>query len=223
MVHDLTVRIQPRNKRKEYWESGRVNCQNVVQPGNKFVFGADYDIMSAKPPKMLAIVAGEYSLSDLPKPRYLLAKQGMVSFLKAESLQHHVKHMDRLIKASLLRETKDRDVVQAVQFMKNLTFEVACCVLFGVEDKASQRQGGDETLTWVEVNKMKYTWSVAQALMRVILHYLATLGQQQQTPVLQVMIYRKDDSLHVMETLHQYLSLSNFARCIDFCWSFLMW
>ncbi|KAF5208225.1 Cytochrome p450 [Thalictrum thalictroides] len=266
------------------------------QPGNKFVFGADYDIMSAKPPKTLAIVAGEYSLSDLPKPRYLLVKQGMVSFLKAESLQHHVKHMDRLIKASLLRETKDRDVVQAVQFMKNLTFEVACCVLFGVDDEViikglmsdfavafkafwsipinlpgtnytrglaarkrivekilpiiqkkkeelangtlsprndviacflsiggenvvplsdleiidnfiflmiashdtaanlssmmiwklardkqiynkireehlsilAQRQGGDETLTWVEVNKMKYTWSVAQELMRVI-------------------------------------------------------
>jgi len=49
-----------------------------------------------------------------------------VTFLKPESLQNYIKEMDSLAKTLILRETKEKDTIKAVFFMKKLTFTMAC-------------------------------------------------------------------------------------------------
>ncbi|KAF5184005.1 Cytochrome p450 [Thalictrum thalictroides] len=105
------------------------------QTGNKFVLSSDYDVLAAKQPKSISAIAGKYQLFELSKTRYMLVKQAMVSFLKPESLQHHIKDMDSLIFSRLVSETKNKDIVKAVDLMKKITFEVSCTVLFGIYDE----------------------------------------------------------------------------------------
>lgn len=67
--------------------------------------------------------------------RYRLVKGAMVSLLKPESLQNYIKQMDELIKTMLLRETENKDTINAVVTMKKLTFNMASSILFGIKDE----------------------------------------------------------------------------------------
>lgn len=68
-----------------------------------------------------------------------MIKRAMLSFLKPESLQNYVKRMDDLVSASLLTEIKEKDsTIKTVSFMKKLTFNVACDILFGIHDEATK-------------------------------------------------------------------------------------
>lgn len=60
----------------------------------------------------------------------------MSSFMKPESLQNNIKKMDGLVTDLLLNATKEQETVllQTVTFMKRLTFDIACNVLFGIQD-----------------------------------------------------------------------------------------
>lgn len=55
-----------------------------------------------------------------------------MSFLKPESLQDYVGHMDALVKHQMLTETEGKDTILAVPLMKKLTFNVTCSLLFGL-------------------------------------------------------------------------------------------
>lgn len=67
-----------------------------------------------------------------------------MTFLKPESLQHSVKKMDEIIKEHFNREVANSNgeggeaIVKAVVFMKKLTFNVACDILFGVPDELTK-------------------------------------------------------------------------------------
>ncbi|CAK9139866.1 unnamed protein product [Ilex paraguariensis] len=63
----------------------------------------------------------------------------MLSFLKAESLQNYVKQMDDLVNNLLLRETKDKDTLATVIFMKKLTITFSCTILFGIHDELTTK------------------------------------------------------------------------------------
>ncbi|KAI6674669.1 hypothetical protein NL676_002575 [Syzygium grande] len=62
----------------------------------------------------------------------------MVSFLKPDSLQSYVKRMDDIVRNLILEETRQRDTIKAVIFMKKLTFNVTCDILFGIEDELTK-------------------------------------------------------------------------------------
>ncbi|PIA38461.1 hypothetical protein AQUCO_02800283v1, partial [Aquilegia coerulea] len=105
------------------------------QAGNKFVFGSDYDILATKQPKTISAIGGKLQLSNLSKNRYLLIKAAMVSFLKPETLQHRVKDIDDVVMTNLLRETKGKETIKAVDLMKLITFDISCTILFGIFDE----------------------------------------------------------------------------------------
>ncbi|KAK1320040.1 hypothetical protein QJS10_CPA03g00937 [Acorus calamus] len=73
--------------------------------------------------------------SKLPKKGYKLVKGAMLSFLKAESLQHYIGQMDDVVRTQLLSQIKDGDTIKAVTLMKKLTFNVTCSLLFGLYDE----------------------------------------------------------------------------------------
>ncbi|XP_057483077.1 taxadiene 5-alpha hydroxylase-like [Actinidia eriantha] len=111
----------------------------VGQAGNKFILGADGDVLAAKQPKTLSAIGGKHNIFELTGSRYKLIKGAMVSFLKPESLQNYVKQMDDLVTTLLLRETKERNnTISTVAFMKKLTFNIACNILFGIHNESTK-------------------------------------------------------------------------------------
>ncbi|KAF8397113.1 hypothetical protein HHK36_016020 [Tetracentron sinense] len=107
----------------------------IGQAGNKFVFGSDDNVLTGKQPKSFTAIAGKHQIFALTGARYKLIKGAMVSFLRPESLQNYISHMDDLVKTELLKETKEKETIMAVTFMKKLTFNIACSILFGIHDE----------------------------------------------------------------------------------------
>lgn len=58
----------------------------------------------------------------------------MTKFLKPEFLQNYVKKMDELVNKVLLREFKENETIGVVRFMKRLSFDMACNILFDIKD-----------------------------------------------------------------------------------------
>ncbi|KAF8397112.1 hypothetical protein HHK36_016019 [Tetracentron sinense] len=109
------------------------------QAGNKFVFGSDDDVLTGKQPRSITAIAGKHQIFELTGARYKLVKGAMVSFLKPESLQNYISHMDDLVKTQLLIKIKEKEtIIMAVTFMKKLTFHVACTILFGIHDEPTK-------------------------------------------------------------------------------------
>ncbi|KAI4297883.1 hypothetical protein L6164_037742 [Bauhinia variegata] len=107
----------------------------VSQAGNKFILGAPEDVFDNKKPMTLQRMLGKQSMMEFTGPRYRLVKGAMVSFLKPECLQKYIEEMDELVKELLLRETKEKETIGAVVFMKKLTSDMACNILFGIKDE----------------------------------------------------------------------------------------
>ncbi|KAF6161688.1 hypothetical protein GIB67_029132 [Kingdonia uniflora] len=158
-------------------------------------------------------IVGDCTLTGLSKPRYKLVKGAMMSFLKPESLRSYVSHLDEIVHAHIVSEIKEKESINAVDFMKKLTFDVTFTILFGIDGKSPKeamfhdfdqifkavwfvplnfpvschyaksiisfileqmeiflrkRRNGEEKLTWTDLQSMKYTWRVAQELMKII-------------------------------------------------------
>ncbi|OWM77473.1 hypothetical protein CDL15_Pgr016870 [Punica granatum] len=121
------------------------------QAGNKFIFTAREDVLVPQQPLTLRTIAGKQNISELSGsrrvifiPLYRLVKGAMMNFLKPESLQHSVKRMDEIIKNLFVREVAKAGeggdtIVKAVVFMKKLTFNVACDILFGIKDESTEQ------------------------------------------------------------------------------------
>ncbi|KAK7305534.1 hypothetical protein VNO77_43440 [Canavalia gladiata] len=107
----------------------------IGQAGNKFILASSDDVLSAKKPLTLLKIFGRQSLVELTGPRHRLVKGEMMKFLKPECLQNYVKKMDELVNASLLREFKDNETIEVVVFMKKLSYDMACNILFDIQDE----------------------------------------------------------------------------------------
>lgn len=59
----------------------------------------------------------------------------MLKFLKPECLQNYVKKMDEFVNATLLRELRENETTGVVAFMKKLSYDIACNVLFDIKDE----------------------------------------------------------------------------------------
>ncbi|PRQ34807.1 putative taxane 10-beta-hydroxylase [Rosa chinensis] len=114
----------------------------IGQEGNKFILGAEDDVLAAKQPPTLLAIGGKQSIFELTGSWYRLVKGAMVSFLKPESLQNYINQMDKLIKTMLLKETENKDTIKAVVTMKKLTFNIASSILFGIKDENTGGGGG---------------------------------------------------------------------------------
>ncbi|KAI6674673.1 hypothetical protein NL676_002579 [Syzygium grande] len=112
----------------------------VGQAGNKFILTTNDDVLAAKQPPAIQAVGGKNNLFELTGSRYKLIKGAMISFLKPESLQNYVKRMDDIVRNLTLEETRERDTIKAFVFMKRLTFNAACDILFGIQDEFTKEK-----------------------------------------------------------------------------------
>lgn len=58
-----------------------------------------------------------------------------MKFLKPECLQNYVKKMDELVNTALLKEFTEKETIGAVIFMKRLSYDMACNILFDIKDE----------------------------------------------------------------------------------------
>ncbi|XP_030451656.2 taxane 13-alpha-hydroxylase-like [Syzygium oleosum] len=112
----------------------------VGQAGNKFILTTNDDVLAAKQPPAIQAVGGKNNLFELTGSRYKLIKGAMISFLKPESLQKYVKRMDDIVRNLTLEETRETDTIKAFVFMKKLTFNAACDILFGIQDEFTKEK-----------------------------------------------------------------------------------
>ncbi|XP_047329855.1 taxadiene 5-alpha hydroxylase-like [Impatiens glandulifera] len=107
--------------------------------GNKFVLGSDESILVGNPPKTVVTMIGKFNLFGLSGSRYRLVKSAMLSFLKLENVQNYVGRMDDRVTSLLLNETKDTNTFKIVHFMKKLTFDLSCTILFDLHDEPTKK------------------------------------------------------------------------------------
>ena len=62
----------------------------------------------------------------------------VITFLKRECLQEYVGQMETLVKTQLLTEVKESDTILAVPFMKKVTFNLTCTLMFGLHDEPTK-------------------------------------------------------------------------------------
>ncbi|XP_058110631.1 taxane 13-alpha-hydroxylase-like [Magnolia sinica] len=95
----------------------------------------DDEAFAGNQPASLRKIFGKNSIIELTGDRHKLVKRAMMRFLKPENLQEYIGIMDGLVKTRLVAEMKEKDTIKAVHFMKDLTFNVTCTLLFGLYDE----------------------------------------------------------------------------------------
>ncbi|XP_052207776.1 taxane 13-alpha-hydroxylase-like [Diospyros lotus] len=146
------------SKYGKIFKTSLMGAQTVIivgQAGNKFILGSDDEVLAAKQPWTASTIVGKNNVMELTGRRYRLIKGAMVSFLKPENLQNYVKQMDDAVTSLLLRETEEEDTIKTVVFMKKLTYNIACNILFGIRDEHTKQIFSDDFML-----ALKGVWSL---------------------------------------------------------------
>ncbi|XP_008782776.2 cytochrome P450 716B1-like [Phoenix dactylifera] len=98
--------------------------------GNRFIFSDNDNAIMSNQPSTVSSIMGKYNTFELTGHNHKLLRSAMASFLKPESLQRYVRDMDSLIKQQIFQEFNGKESVMIVPFMKRITFNVACALLF---------------------------------------------------------------------------------------------
>ncbi|KAL5974789.1 hypothetical protein ACLOJK_031460 [Asimina triloba] len=115
------------------------------QAGQKFVLGADSVALAMQQPMTSLRIVGENNIFELNGSRYKQVKGAMSRFLKPDSLQQYVGDIDDM----------GNDSIKVVPFLKELTFDLASSLLFGIYDQPT-KDALFEDLSLV----MKGVWSI---------------------------------------------------------------
>ncbi|MCL7041021.1 hypothetical protein MKW94_017837 [Papaver nudicaule] len=108
--------------------------------GAKFVLGAETEVLAPRQPVTIAAIMGKHNLFEVSgTKRYKPLRRAMMSFLKPDSLQGHIKRMDVMVNRHIDMATKGIETITTISFMKKLTFHVACQILFGITDDATEQ------------------------------------------------------------------------------------
>ncbi|KAI3926194.1 hypothetical protein MKW98_028330 [Papaver atlanticum] len=128
--------------------------------GSKFVLGAEIEVLAPKKAFAIAAIMGKQNLFEVSgTKRYMIIypymtqvhfsvqcalivctrRKAMMSFIRPDILQQHIKHMDGMVKARIDNETKGRQTITIVAFMKKLTFHVACQIFFGITNDPTEQ------------------------------------------------------------------------------------
>ncbi|KAF8006591.1 hypothetical protein BT93_K0789 [Corymbia citriodora subsp. variegata] len=169
----------------------------IGQADNKLILTTDDDVFATKQPATIQAIGGKNNLYELTRSGYKLIKGAMLSFLKPESLQTierdtHTHHQGRRLHEDLTLNVAC-DILFGIkdEFTKERLFDdftlpfkaiwslplnflgavfwkglQARSIILDHEILRGREKGGG--LSWGDIQKMRYTWRVAQELMRLI-------------------------------------------------------
>ncbi|KAH9309806.1 hypothetical protein KI387_037717, partial [Taxus chinensis] len=116
-----------------------MGCPTVVltgQAGNRFLFQNDYNnIFTKQSTRSVTKIFGRRSLLELPVEDHKRIRAAIMSFLKPEALQKFAAKMDSVIRRHFVECWDGKDSVTVWPLMKQLTFQVAADLLFGLTDR----------------------------------------------------------------------------------------
>ncbi|XP_050367643.1 beta-amyrin 28-monooxygenase-like [Argentina anserina] len=103
------------------------------QAANKLVFTSDASTISSKQTESIRRILGERNIFELNAEDHKRVRNAIMLFLKPESLKQYVGKMDLEIRQHLEMHWDGKNQVTVLPLMKNLTFNITCSLLFGLE------------------------------------------------------------------------------------------
>ncbi|KAM1394724.1 hypothetical protein PS2_030285 [Malus domestica] len=103
------------------------------QAANKFVFNNDGTSFTSQQPESTRMILGDRNILELSGEDHKRVRSALMLFLKPESLKRYVGKMDEEIRNHLEMHWHGKQKITVLPLMKNLTFNIICSLLFGVE------------------------------------------------------------------------------------------
>ncbi|XP_047336616.1 beta-amyrin 28-monooxygenase-like [Impatiens glandulifera] len=154
----LTLLWTMKSNTADKWVSDRVNKYGAVsklslfgkptvfihgQAANKFVFSSSSDQLGNSQPESVKTLMGERNILELSGEDHKRLRGAIMSFLKPECLKEYIGKMDQEVQTHLQTHwTPAADTqksITVVPLMKNLTFNIICSLLIGME-RGSRRE-----------------------------------------------------------------------------------
>ncbi|KAH9311007.1 hypothetical protein KI387_026042, partial [Taxus chinensis] len=135
------------------FKTSLMGCPTAVltgQAGNRFLL-----TILNKQPTTFARIFGSKNINELFADEHKRIRNAIMTFMKPEALQKCVGRMEGVVKEHFAEHWEGRDTVSAYPLMKQLTFQVASDLLFGLKDPKERQILSTESITLV-----KAIWSV---------------------------------------------------------------
>ncbi|RWR93409.1 cytochrome P450 716B1-like protein [Cinnamomum micranthum f. kanehirae] len=100
---------------------------------NKFLLTSDSHTLSNQQPQSIQRILGYDNLLELSGDDHRRVRGAIVSFLKPEVLKKYVGKMDSEVKHHIETHWRNKQNVAVLPLMKNLTFDIICSLLFGMD------------------------------------------------------------------------------------------
>ncbi|KAF8023742.1 hypothetical protein BT93_F1051 [Corymbia citriodora subsp. variegata] len=108
------------------------------QAANKFVFHGDSTMVANKQTSSIRAILGDRNLLELSGQDHKRVRDSLMSFLRPESLKQYVGNMDEEVRKHIELHWLGKEKVAVLPLMKNLTFNIICSLLFGLEERADR-------------------------------------------------------------------------------------
>nr|XP_043620050.1 taxadiene 5-alpha hydroxylase-like [Erigeron canadensis] len=118
------------------WKTRLFGYPTVVLHGiaaNKFVYTCDGNILTNKQPPSISRIMGTRNIIELTGDDHKRVRGALVSFLKPDVLKQYVAKVDEEIQNHLETHWRGKNEVQVQPLIRNLTFNVICSLLIGIE------------------------------------------------------------------------------------------
>jgi len=118
--------------------------------------------------------------------RFKLVKGEMLKFLKPECLQNYVEKMDELVNTVLLRELKENKTIGVVKLMKKLTYDMACNILFDIDEQTREVLYEDFILAFKAIHSLPINfpgtslWKGLKARARIVDKILPIMNKRRE-------------------------------------------
>ncbi|GLJ25891.1 hypothetical protein SUGI_0496280 [Cryptomeria japonica] len=159
------MRAHRANKSKEWVQSkvskyghvfktslmGRPTIVLTGQAGNRFIFNNDYKIITNKQTSSVSRLLGPKNLLDLPVDDHKRMRGAIMSFMKPEVLQKFLGIMESVILQHFAEYWQGKENITVAPLMKQLTFHVACDLLFCLKDENERKVLGNDISNLIKV------------------------------------------------------------------------
>ncbi|GLJ25729.1 hypothetical protein SUGI_0492600 [Cryptomeria japonica] len=140
------------------FKTSLMGCPTAVltgQEGNRFLLQNDCNTIINKQPTTFVRIFGSKNINELFNEEHKRIRNAIMAFMKPEALQKCVARMESVVLEHFVEYWEGRETIFAYRLMKQLTFQVASDLLFGLKDPKEREILNTESITLI-----KAIWSL---------------------------------------------------------------